>query len=166
MAVQPTSSFVPAATSLGVFGTLVLACFIAFTTTVHALEISPGTQGNVSFISGGVGQEELCQIKSMRSGYNLHLLFAEAPSSQFLADIPVRIVDQTGTAVLETRAQGPYLYARLVPGSYKILAENGDRTQIRQVRIPSYAKPVAVTFMWTSTEPRTPRIRVESLPHC
>lgn len=162
MAVQSTLHF----TRDGAFQRVVLSCLIAFALESHAQEITPATQGDVSFVSGGVGQEEVCQIKGMRNGYNLHLLFAEAPSSQFLADIPVRIVDHTGTAVLDTRAQGPYLYARLPPGSYRILAENGDRTQIRQVRIPTNTKPVALTFMWTSTEPRTPRIRVESLPHC
>lgn len=162
MAIQPALNH----TRIGAVERVLLSCLMLFAVKVHAQEITPATQGNVSFVSGGVGQEEVCQIKSMRNGYNLHLLFAESPSSQFLADIPVRIVDHTGTAVLDTRAQGPYLYARLPPGSYRILAENGDRTQIRQVRISTNAKPVAVSFVWTSIEPRTPRIRVESLPHC
>jgi hypothetical protein len=143
-----------------------LACLAVFGAQVHAQGIAPQTQGSVSYVSGGVGQDEVCQMKGLQGGYNLHLLFAETPMNQFLADIPVRIVDHNGATVLDTRTQGPYLYAHLAPGTYKIVAENGDRIQSRKVRIGSTVKPTAVSFVWKSTEPRVPRIRVESLPHC
>lgn len=166
MAAQFIPSLGSTATGLRFPKPLFLACITAFGAQVHAQGIAPQAQGNVSYVSGGVGQDEVCQIKGMQDSYNLHLLFAETPSNQFLADIPVRIVDRDGNTVLDTRTDGPYLYARLAPGSYRIVAENGDRIQSRQVRILSKARPTAVSFLWRSAEPRSPRIRVESLPHC
>lgn len=145
---------------------VLLVSLAVFVAQVRAQGIVAQTQGNVSYVSGGVGQDEVCQIKGIQDDYNLHLLFAETPSNQYLADIPVRIVGRNGNTVLQTRAQGPYLYARLAPGSYRIVAENAGRAQSRQVRIMSKMKPASVSFLWRSGEPRTPRIRVESLPHC
>ncbi|WP_139557456.1 hypothetical protein [Methylotetracoccus oryzae] len=143
-----------------------LACLTVLGMYGQAEAISLQTQGRVSYVSGGVGQDEVCQIKGMKAAFNLHLLFAETPASQFLADIPVRIISQDGATVLDTRSEGPYLYAHLAPGRYKIVAENGDRIQTRQVRILSQMRPTAVSFLWKSTEPRSSRIRVDSLPHC
>lgn len=166
MATISTQHFRPSAINGNSLTRAFLVCLTLAGVQVQAQGIAPQTQGRVSFVSGGVGQEENCLMKGVQSGYNLHLLFAETPSNHYLADIPVKVIDHHGATVLDATSQGPYLYARLMPGSYRIIAENGDRTLTRHVRILSTTRPTSVSFFWKGTEPTSPRIRVESFPHC
>lgn len=146
----------------------VLACVISLLFPVAGLAehpiLAPQTQGSVSFVSGGVGQEEVCQIKAMKSDYNLHLMFSETPSNNYLAFIPVRIFDAQGTEVLSTTSDGPYLYARLSPGNYRIIAENEDRSISRSVHIGK-GRAASVQFAWKGKE-RPRLVRVDTFPHC
>ncbi len=109
----------------------------------------PKVQGAVSFITGGIGEDEAAAFKRAAAAYPLELLFVEKarPRDEFLADVRVSVRNKSGTVLLETTAEGPYLLANLPAGKYAIEAEfRGDRKH-RSVEIRSGAHQRAV-FVW------------------
>jgi hypothetical protein len=83
------------------------------------------TQGEVSYLSGGIGKDETAAIKAATSRYALTLLFATTGGGgrdAFLASVPVKIADAAGKVVLDAVTDGPYLLVNLAPGKYQISA--------------------------------------------
>ncbi len=79
------------------------------------------TQGGITYVTGGVGLDESQAFQAARGQYNLHLTVT-GRSGEFLADVPVKIVDSSKRTVLEVTTGGPYLFATLPPGRYLIIA--------------------------------------------
>lgn len=121
--------------------------FVLFSLTALADEstIQPQTQGDVSFVSGGVGFDERAELQAIRSNYNLSLLFSEQ-GGDYLSDVKVRITDSSGNTFLETVSNGPKLFVRLNPGHYIVTAEHGQ-TFRKMVTVGNNQQP-ALSFVW------------------
>ncbi|WP_028208648.1 carboxypeptidase-like regulatory domain-containing protein [Paraburkholderia nodosa] len=78
-------------------------------------------QGDVSFVSGGVGRDESTALRQARSQWPLSLQFT-GPGASYVADVQVQIANASGASVLDTRTHGPYLLVRLPPGRYAVTA--------------------------------------------
>lgn len=114
----------------------------------------PEMQGNVSFMSGGVGDDEAAAMKSAAAGYPLELHFVQkaTPRDEFLADVKVRITDRRSrNVVLDTVAKGPFLLAKLPSGTYIIEADHVGvvKRQTIEVRAGRHARSV---FMWAASD--------------
>lgn len=113
--------------------------------------VSPGptpvTENGISYMSGGVGEEELKQINKAAKDYDLKLTFATAKRGEYLADVNVAIEDSKGNKVLETTSDGPIFLADLPKGTYKVKAEANDKTIEKKVSINGKNK-VNSTFTW------------------
>ena len=131
----------PAAMAFSI-GLLLSAAAQAQTT---ALE--PQRQNGVTWVSGGVGQQELEQIRQMQDLYNLRLLFAMQGTGEFLAGIPVTIADAHGATLVSTNSEGPYLFAKLRPGRYKITAEHEGRVLTKNISVPA-SGAASQSFYW------------------
>lgn len=94
------------------------------------------TENGGSYISGGVGDEEMTQLKSSRADYNLHVLFT-GKGGEFESGVKVQVTGAKGQIVLDTTTTGPYLYAKLPAGKYKINATLDDKVQSRTVQVAS-----------------------------
>jgi hypothetical protein len=105
------------------------------------------SQGEVTFVSGGVGEDERNTLQTMRADYNLSLLFTVKGTGEYLSDTKIRIEDQHGVVWLETVADGPMLFAKLKPGRYNVSAtQNGY--QIYQKVLIGGKKSTALSFAW------------------
>jgi hypothetical protein len=126
----------------------ILPC-LALSALVLAKEplLKPQNQGDVSFVSGGVGGDERDEMHAIRSDYNLNLLFSTAGSGEYLSDIKVCIKDAGGNQLLETVADGPMFYARLKPGRYTVSADRGGMTIDKNVNVGSNRRAV-LSFNW------------------
>jgi len=91
-------------------------------------------QGDVSFVSGGVGRDESTALRQARSQWPLSLLFT-GPGSSYVADVHVQITNASGTSVLDTRSHGPHMLVRLAPGRYTITATYGSTTRTQRVNV-------------------------------
>jgi hypothetical protein len=107
--------------------------------------IAPQTQGEVAYVSGGVGGEEREAMKAMRADYNLSLLFTVKGSGEYISDAKVCIKDARGAVRLETVADGPMLYAKLKPGRYSISADRDGHIMESKVTL-SDRKLTALAF--------------------
>jgi hypothetical protein len=92
-------------------------------------------QGDVSFVSGGVGLDESKALQQAQSQWPLSLRFT-GPSAEFLADVHVRVVDAHNGEVLNTTSRGPYMLVRLHPGRYTVHARYKDQEQSKPVTVP------------------------------
>ena len=108
------------------------------------------TQGDISYVSGGIGGDQRQALREAAPNYNLHLLFAGGGSGEYLSSIKVTIVDQQGVIVLEAVSEGPYFMAKMSPGKYKVSADAGSAgAQTRVVTVPPRGA-ASTSFFWRS----------------
>jgi hypothetical protein len=126
-----------------------LPAALAWSLAVPALaELAVKQQGSVSYVSGGVGDDELQEIKKLVSSYPLELLFVtQGTPNQYLSGVKVQIKDAGGKAVADLEADGPVLLAKLPPGRYSISADNGGIVKRQSVSIGA-GKPQRIMFVW------------------
>jgi len=124
-------------TSLEIMNALRLT--LAFCTSLAAFAAAAMTDGRTTqdrpFISGGVSQDELADLRTKQPFFSLSLLTAARGSGAHLAGVRVRIVDGQGKPVLETEMDGPYLLVDLLPGKYQLEAVNEGETQKRALTL-------------------------------
>ncbi len=111
----------------------------------------PQHQGNVSFVSGGVGMGNREAMRRMAPDYNLRMIFAVQHSGDYLSDVDVRLVNAQGQDVLTTKSHGPLFYAHLAPGHYKVSVSSDGKTQTRRINI-STRGVAAQSFYWRSPQ--------------
>ncbi|WP_233831937.1 carboxypeptidase regulatory-like domain-containing protein [Paraburkholderia sp. ZP32-5] len=103
-------------------------------------------QGDVSYVSGGVGLDESRALQAAQSQWPLTLRFT-GPKGEFLADVHVSIVDAHNTEVLSTTSRGPYMLVRLHPGRYTVHAKYNDNEQTRAVTVSAQGH-IKSAFIW------------------
>jgi len=107
------------------------------------------TQGDITFVSGGISGEQRQAMREATHNYNLHLLFAIGGTGDYLSDVKVQLVDKQGVIVLDAVSDGPYFMARVPPGRYRITADLGGRSQTRAVTVPARGTS-SQSFFWQS----------------
>jgi hypothetical protein len=109
------------------------------------------TQGGVTYISGGIGQEESQAFEAAAAQYPLALEFAikHAPRAAYTANVHVIVTDIQGTPVLDTHSDGPFLLAKLPAGRYTVTVERHQQTLTRTVHVANH-KPTHVMFLWAA----------------
>jgi len=104
------------------------------------------TSGNVKYVSGGVGDDSDARMQSLGKEFNLKLLFA-AKDGHYLADVALTIVNERGVKVLDTTSEGPWLFAALAPGKYRITATYAGTAVTRDTTVPASGRR-EVFFRW------------------
>jgi hypothetical protein len=110
--------------------------------------------GNVTYITGGVGEAEAAVMRDMAKDYLLEVTFMQKRSGQkeeFLADVAVQIQDEQQKVVLDVTTDGPFLLANLPVGNYLVIAwYNGEAKQQKiNVDVNKHQK---VVFSWLLTQ--------------
>jgi hypothetical protein len=88
-----------------------------------------------AYLNGGIGADEQATMRSVAKEFPLRIVFSEGKDNEFLADIPMVILDSSGNSILELRAAGPMLYVVLHQGRYKVSAVFNGVIQTQQVRV-------------------------------
>ena len=128
---------------------LILPCAMSIP-PLHAEEyaIQPQTQGEVTFVTGGVGVDERNELNAIRANYNLSLLFSVQGTGDYLSDVKIRITDLKGNVFLETVSDGPKLFAKLPPGRYIVIADLNGETYHKTVSIRG-KQNTSLYFSWS-----------------
>ena len=114
----------------------------AFTETVEVQQ-----QNGISYVTGGIGSASQARTKALGGDMNLSLVFAKAQGGNYVADVDVQVIDQSGKKVLALKSSDPLLYARLPAGSYKVTATAAGKTIERNVVVPATGQR-AETLLW------------------
>lgn len=105
-------------------------------------------QGDVKFISGGVGLNESEAIRREVEHWPLALRFS-SPNSDYLTGVRVYITDTHGGEILQADSRGPYMLVRLRPGRYIVHARYQENEQTQPIEVSGKgAKRMA--FLWST----------------
>jgi hypothetical protein len=94
--------------------------------------------GSVSYVTGGVSDEEASTFKAMRGGYplSIELVQKQVGRNEFTADANVKVIDMSGNVVLDAKADGPFMLVRVPPGQYRVQATlNGRMVESKPVQV-------------------------------
>ena len=100
----------------------------------------PQTQGDVTYLCGGVGEEEASYMKSEAHGYDMMLTFA-AQDGSYLANVDVDIRDAKGKPVLQVKCDSPIMLIDVPKsGTYRIRADAAGYTLNRTAKVTAKQK--------------------------
>ena len=126
----------PLSNAVAVAG-LLFASSLAAQTTFPPREHA---QGAVSYISGGVSEDEAQAMRAAAADYPLTLELAAAaggPRDEYISNAAVEIRDSRGAPVLRARTDGPFLLVRLPSGSYNVDVEWNGAHKRKTVEVGS-----------------------------
>lgn len=85
----------------------------------------------IVFMSGGIGQNEREAMRVVAADYNLRLSFIAGERGAYLGGAEVRIENSDNRVILDTKALGPWFFARLPKERYRVIAthEAGEITR-------------------------------------
>jgi hypothetical protein len=121
---------------------------------VLAATLTPQQQNGITYINGGVGEEEQGAMKAQRADYNLLLTFATQQSGAYRSDVQLDIMDAKGTNLLSVANTGPMFFAKLPPGTYRISAAAEGKTFKRTVKVGN--APKELVLHWENDKPDDP----------
>lgn len=109
----------------------VLCSFILLVLTHSALadnlpKIRNSAMG-FSYITAGIGEEEVAVMKRQAKNFSLNLLFSEGMVGRWVTDINVNIYDEASHLVFRIVGSKPVLYVNLPAATYTILANNNGQ---------------------------------------
>ena len=110
-----------------------------------AYSVMPYQAGNITYVTGGIGDEERTAIEAVKNEYNLSVISA-GKGGAYSGDTNVVIRDKQGQELLNTAA-GPLFYAQLPAGSYTIEAQSEGKTRRENITV-AQGKPAHVRFSW------------------
>ena len=107
-------------------------------------------QGNIRYITGGVGEDQAAAFKQAAATYPLELRFVQkaTPKDEFLAGVKVTIRDHSSKVLLNATSDGPFLLAKLPAGKYQIEADHDGVLKRHTVEIRA-GKHERAVFVWT-----------------
>ena len=108
--------------------------------------------GDVSYVTGGIGERGEARTTELGRDMNLQLVFARAPTGSYVADASVSITDSSGNVVLELASSDPLLFATLPPGTYRVRATADGRSIERSVSVPEHGQHTEY-FHWSDATP-------------
>jgi hypothetical protein len=115
-------------------------------------KLQPKTENGITYLCGGVGEEQVSQMKDSKGDYDLMLTFATR-SGEYLADVDVAIKDAKGKSVLQTTCGGPILLVNLPrSGTYRVQAKAEDYSLRKTVKVKAKGPAHSVVMTW----PRDP----------
>ncbi len=115
--------------------------------TPGAPALTPVTVGNVSYLIGGVGDEEELAMQGVAGDYPLLVAFTEKEGGKYIAGVQVTLKDRTGKTLVDVQSDGPCFFAKLRPGRYSLLASYHGQTQKRSVDIKEHGRS-AMVLRW------------------
>jgi hypothetical protein len=106
-------------------------------------------QGDLTFITGGVGLDESQALRQAAPHWPLAMRFTGS-GSDYLADVHVQVTDGKGATILQADSRGPYMLVRLRPGHYTVQASYEGHAQTRALTIKRGAHE-KLDFSWNQS---------------
>lgn len=131
---------------------LAMVAFTVASTAAKMIEVSDmtivtETVHGVKFTTGGVGIGERAAMSKVEKDYNLRLVYA-VNSGAYLAHIKTVISKPGGAVLLDMMSNGPWMFAKLPQGRYKVTATNADISKTKEITIGATSR--SVLFHWSA----------------
>jgi hypothetical protein len=79
---------------------------------------------NITYMTGGIGEDEVDAMRPYAKKFTLNLLFSEGVVGRWATDVNVNIYNEQSESVFRVVGSKPVLYVNLPAGTYTILANN------------------------------------------
>lgn len=104
---------------------------------IPALPLAVQQAGDIAYVNGGIGDEELAQLKAQNTLYNLQIMLS-TPAGAYISDVRLRLLGERGDTLLDVPDAGPYLYAKLPAGAYTLETTSpGEPPESLAITIPA-----------------------------
>lgn len=103
-------------------------------------------QAEMPWLSGGIGDEALQEMRKVAAAYNVHVMFSHRQGA-YLANVPFKVAGADGRQIHSGISEGPLLYLKLAPGAYQVSAEIDGKWQNRQIRAGAANSSVKLMFV-------------------
>ncbi len=102
-----------------------------------------------TFMTGGIGLDESTAMKGEMKHWPLAMQFAEREGkrAEYVSDVRVAVTDPKGHTTMKAVSQGPFLFADVRPGTYKVAATLDNKTMRQTVEVKK-GVPVKLSFVW------------------
>jgi hypothetical protein len=115
--------------------------------TATAASSASHPSSGIDAVAGGVGVNARARLSSEAApDHNVKMVFS-LNTGNYLSDVHVRVTDQSGRAVIDGTAQGPWLYARLPAGTYTATASYRGQSVTEKFSVGTSGQRVA-HFRW------------------
>ena len=88
-----------------------------------------------TYVNGGIGKNEEEIMRRVAKEFPLRLTFSERKNGEYIADVPVVIVDANSNPVFELSKAGPLLDVVLPNGKYKVSARFKGKIETQEVTL-------------------------------
>lgn len=105
---------------------LLLICQLATSQIISAPK-TLNTKNSISYMTGGIGEEDAAIMRANAKKFTLNLVFSEGTSGQSVTDINVNIYNEQSETIFRIIGSKPMLYVNLPAGTYTILANNNGQ---------------------------------------
>lgn len=117
-------------------------------------DIPVGHNNGVAYVTGGVGQDEAAAFRGLASGYNMRATFTTG-AGEYLSGVAVQVLRSDGSVAFSATSDGPYLYARLPQGRYRVVATLDGVQRSRELYIPARGS-TRVSLAWPNLHAGAP----------
>ena len=111
-------------------------------------------ENDVQVRTGGIGSEERAELLAQRDQYNLRLAFATTGGA-YIAAVHVKLYREKDGAyhqVYDGKTEGPWFFARVAPGRYRIEANYKRVTQTRELNVGAQQEPAQIIVRWPAAD--------------
>jgi hypothetical protein len=108
------------------------------------------TQGDISFITGGIGTDESSAMFAAAKKWSLLIEMSEIDGSgrgAWIAGIDIRVLNAKQQSILETVCDGPLMLLNVPPGQYIVEASYQGKLLKRSVVLKE-GDPQKLTLFW------------------
>jgi hypothetical protein len=111
-------------------------------------QLEPKMENGITYLCGGVGEDEVQAMKQAASDYKLMLTFA-AVNGAYLADVNVDIADARGRSVLQAKCDAPIMLVDFEQGgNYRVRAEANGHMLTRSAKVRSGGRVQSIAMAW------------------
>jgi hypothetical protein len=113
--------------------------------SAEAAHFKEGISHGIAYMTGGVGLDEQADMARTAKDFNLKLIFA-ATSGPYIADVRVEIKDKSGTKLVDMSSDGPWFFARLPEGQYRVTLDHAGKKEEKTVNAGTSLQ--TLNFVW------------------
>jgi hypothetical protein len=114
-------------------------------------EVVRGSIDGHLYQNGGVGRDEVSEMRRQMAPFDLRLVFSEGRQNDYAADLKLRILDAAGRPVFGLDHAGPLTDVALPAGRYQVVARFGGVERSARVDVEP-GRPVDVRLHWPKDE--------------
>lgn len=129
---------------------LVMALSTVTACLADEIAIQQDAQG-VSYVTGGIGSEEVEALEAFKKQFNLYFLFSEGRIGRLVDDVNISIIDGKKQTVFSLEHAAPRLLLSLPAGKYTAVASYQGNTQRYTFNL-SAKKSQRVILNWKNTQ--------------